>query len=418
MTFMSTKVLVHSLCLYSFLLAIILIRLPNIYFLPFVTSGIFTTQAVARVILVILFFVGFFLFRQKTFLQTHDSRIIVTLLLGFLVTSSLSLLWAQNVEAFFSRYKDLVIGIVSFFVFSFFAQEKRKIVIAFLIPIPLNILYQFLLLYGKSIFFFLEGIIYQKHFDLVSYNLSRGRLYMDVYDEAFISLIFLFLNTKKRLQFFFVSLLILLISYVALLSNFRTRIIMLFLGICSSLLMLKRVSFKRLFLIIVVICLFVSVVIVAFSNIFGWTFQDRILFSHQSEDIDTIVSRYEQIENSVEMGFSSLFGVGLGNYYDNLSDGKSIYDPFTPVKNENTAYQFVHNNLATVIAESGYISFFFYVALLVKFSMLDYETIRKKDTYKKAFVISFWLLFFFGMFNPPIPGSYQILFWGIRGLLI
>ena len=409
----------YSLSLYSFLLAIIFFRLPNIYFLPFVTSGIFTTQAIARVLLIVVFFGGFFIYK-RSFFQNKESRIITILLLCFFLSSSLSIIATQNLDIFFTRYKDLVIGIMAFFVFQYFIFEKKKIVIALLITIPFNIVYQLVLLYGENSFLVVKNFIYEKHFELVYYNLKRGRIYMDVYDEAFLPLLFLFLDRKKKLQFFLVSIPILFIAYLAFMCNFRTRILMFFLGFFGSLAILGKISIKRILMVLVMVSLFGSIVIIFFSNSVGLRFYDRFLLSNQAEDISSIKSRYWQIDDALEMGITSPFGVGLGNYYDNMKEGKgkSVYDAFSPVLKDRTAHQYIHNNFAMVIGESGYISFFFYCLLMIKFAQIDYKTLKEKDNYKKSFVISFWLLFFFGLLNPPIPGSYQILFWGVRGLLM
>lgn len=406
----------YFISLYLFLFAIIVIRLPNIYFLPFVTSGLFTTQAIARAIFIVLFIAGFFFYRQKSAISKNSIMVII-LLLGFLITSSLSILWAQNLEAFFIRYKDLVIGILSFFVFKTFASEKKKIVIALLIPIPINILYQSLLIYGKNVFFILENLVYQKHFDLVSYNLHRGRIYMDVYDEAFLPLIVLILQTKKKLNIFLAVVSLFFISAFAFLSNFRTRILMLMIGLISSFVILQKVTIKKIGYFFVFI-IFVGFIVSFLSSFkWGYSFYDRFLFSNIRTDIQTVFSRYEQIGNALDMGFVSPFGVGLGNYYDILITQRGAYYAYITSDSKSTAYQNIHNNFAIIIAESGYITFIFYFLLMAKFAAMDYKTLGGKDMYKKSFVISFWMLFFFGLFNPPIPGSYQILFWGIRGLL-
>lgn len=407
----------YTVSLYLFLLAIILFRLPNIYVIPFVTSGLFTTQAIARVILGGLFFVGVAFSRKSNFFNTKGNKIVTVLLLCFLLFSSLSLIWAQNLDAFFTRYKDILIGIVSFFVFQYFAKEKKKIVIALLIPIPLNIIYQFFLLYGKSVFFILQNIIYQKHFDLVSYNLYRGRIYLDVYDEACIPLVVLLLRTKKKVNLILSSISLLLISSLAFLSNFRTRILMLLLSIGSSFVALQKVTVKKLlYSLLFIVC--ISVVVGFISSFrYGYTFYDRFLLTNMS-DIRTVFSRYEQIGTALEMGLVSPFGVGLGNYPDMLVTQRGAYYAYIRNSSQSTAYQYVHNNFAIVIAETGYITFFIYTLLIATFLFMDIKTLRKNDRYRKAFVLSFWTLFFFGLFNPPIPGSYQVLFWGMRGLLV
>jgi hypothetical protein len=121
-----------------------------------------------------------------------------------------------------------------------------------------------------------------------------------------------------------------------------------------------------------------------------------------------------------------LFGltpVGLGNYYDNLLPSKKAEKFLYPKKQINYigaigAIEFVHNNFGLLIAESGYISLLVFLSIGILFLKNDIKLLKKGSDYQKAFTIAFWALFTFGVFNPIIPGSYNVLFWGIRGLLI
>lgn len=399
------------------MLAIIFLRLPNMYIAPGFNTAFLTTQAVSRVILVGMFFISFLLFK-KTFFQKNRS--ILILLGGFFLCSSLSIIWAQNVALFFNSYKDFLVAIMAFFVFNFFQQEKKKIAITLIITMPLTIFYQMLLLYGGNAITFLKEIIYERHFSLVLFNLQRQRIYLDVYDEAFLPLLILYIK-KKNYAGYLSGFIIFLISLLALLSNFRTRILMFLIGFFSSIILLYRISIKKI-LYGFIFLIFIGMV-ASFSSFstFTTTFYNRFLFEDKREDVDTIFSRLRQIQSALEMGFVSPLGAGLGNYYVTLSYGKTPNLPFISqtedVVESLSAVQNLHNNFATVIAESGYIAFIFYSLLLIQFGLLDRKTLQGKDQYKKAFVLSFWLLFFFGLFNPTNPGSYQILFWGLRGLL-
>lgn len=407
---------IYIISLSIFLISIALFRLPYLYLFPGISSAFLTTQSVARILLVMGFCIGVIFFKKKIHFS-KDGVVINLLVLGFFLVSSLSILYAQNLESFIVRYKDFIIGIVSFYTFYFFRNEKKKIVYALIITMPIMIMYQLILLYGNVLHDYIIPLIYQKHFDIVSYNLSRGRIYVDSYDEAFIPMIFLVFTFKKRIHTFWGYVMLGCLSFLAFISNFRTRIGMLGIGIIGIFIVFRE-RIQKKFLFFFMLLLGTSVLIsTIFSMTLGANFLDRFFLRDEIQDIATIETRVDQIFTALPMGFISPFGVGLGNYYDNLPNNKiksyALIDPANV-----SAREYIHNNLATVIAESGYIAFIIFLLLLVKFMQNDYEVMKKKNYYKRAFVFAFWTLFFFGFFNPPIPISYQVLFWGMRGLLV
>lgn len=406
---------IYTLSLYVFLISIALFRLPYIYLFPGVTNPFLTSQALARILLITSLFLGLLLAR-KSIKFSEDGQQINLVLLAFFATSSLSVLYAQNLDAFITRYKDFVIGMLAFYTFYLFKREEKKIVLSFIVTMPIMIIYQFLLLYGGGIASFITPFIYQRHLDILSYNLDRGRIYIDTYDEAFIPMVFVVFKFKSKVQIIVALLLVSSLSFLAFISSFRTRIGMLAIGLLGSFAVFNRKLSQR------IIFLFFALAILGIiaSLISGYTtgsrFYERFLLSDQ-QDIATITSRFDQINIALYMGFVSPFGVGLGNYYDNLPSNK-IKSLTALAAAEISAREYIHNNFATVIAESGYIAFFLYLLLLIKFMQMDRRIMKENDYYKRSFVVAFWSLFFYGFFNPPIPISYQVLFWGMRGLLV
>jgi len=144
------------------------------------------------------------------------------------------------------------------------------------------------------------------------------------------------------------------------------------------------------------------------------------MFEDEIDDVRPVNFRLEQLKNGMEMGKSTLLGVGLGNYYDNLASiNKNIFIISQSESNSSqSAQEFIHNIFGAVLAESGYISLFVFVIILYLFIKRDLSIIKKGKDYEKAFVIAFWSMFSYGLLNPILPASYQVLFWGIRGLLI
>jgi len=139
-------------------------------------------------------------------------------------------------------------------------------------------------------------------------------------------------------------------------------------------------------------------------------------------NVQSIISRFKQIHLGIEQGKSSFFGVGLGNYYDNLQyqDKKSFISHNTnEIELSSIAQEYIHNNIVLYYAESGILSLIIFLLLIIIFAYRDIlDLIYNSNLFRKALIISFWTLFIHGFLNPPIAGSYQILFWGIRGVLI
>lgn len=402
--------------IYIFLTSVALFRLPYLYIIPGIKSEFLTSQSLARILLGIAFIWGLYAKRGLKFVSKQSKLINITLLAFFLI-SSLSVIYAINMDAFLNRYKDFLVGIVAFYTFYLFKEHEKKIAITLLITIPIMIIYQFILLSDNFLSQLLQQLIYQRHYDIVIYNLERNRIYVDVFDEAFIPLLFVVFQSFQGLKRFIFYPSAIVISYLAFISNFRTRLLMLVLGFVGLIFVQNR---NRLKSIIILGALVLSVGFFVSSTaglLNSYSFYDRLLFSDEIEDVESITSRYDQIQTTLYIGTISPLGAGLGNFYDNLPVAEKDFSQSAPPA-EVSAKEYVHNNLATVIAESGYIAFALFAFLLIQFAVADIKTLTTKDGYKKAFVFAFWSLFLYGFFNPPIPVSYQVLFWGMRGLLL
>lgn len=410
----------EKIFLVLFLISIFLFKIPNLYIILFSNNPFLTTQALARILLVSAFIWKFFLYYKHNLqiFSTKESTIVAFLLIIFFGLQSLSIVNASNIDSFIVRYKDVIVGLLAFFTFYLYRNYSKKIIITILLSLPINFFYQLSLqLIPKWSLDFFKFIVYQKHFAFVEANLQRGRLLTDVYDE--ISIPFLLeipqMIRKKNsiLNYIFVC----LISVLAFLSNFRSRLLMVLFGILGSLAIFrKNISLKYIFIFITLLIIS-GIAVDAFSNrIYNFSLVNRVLLQDQVEDSGTLFSRLNQIKNAINMGESNILGVGLGNYYDNISVTSKLYDNYSPVA--KGADEYVHNIFGTIIAESGYPSFIIFIIILILFIMSDIRVLRQNDQYKKSFVLSFWILFSFSMFNPIVPTSFQVLFWGIRGLLL
>lgn len=415
---------VEKLFLKLFLFAVFLFKLPNFYILP-IQNAFFTSQALSRIIFILIFIIKIveLFFLNKKIVQLRNQKILVILIVLFFSFESLSILSATNIISFLSRYKELFIGFICFFDFYFYKKNIKKIIYVFLISTIINYLYQFFILFwDNQIINIISELIYQKHWQVVSRQLTQGKLQIDTYDEIIIPFLLLFIRKNQSLRSFFPLTLFLIIAFFSFLSNIRSRVLMLIIGFLGSLFLIKKVNKKIIFL------LFLSLFFVSYIsnfislNILKYSVLDRILLRSE-ESTETVITRINQVKTAIDMGKSSFFGVGLGNYYDNLPASKKIEKYLYPKRQINyigaiSASEFIHNNFGLIIAETGYISLVVFIIILFYFIRNDLVYLKIGNNYQKAFVISFWTLFAFGLFNPVIPGSYNVLFWGIRGILL
>jgi len=327
-------------------------------------------------------------------------------------------IYRKNVTlaSFASRYKDIIISFISFILFYYYRNKSSQIFKILLIGITVNLIYQALILflpqYTEELF---SQIIYQKHFDLVLAKKLQNQLYTDGYDEASLPFIFLF-------SFGLGSWLNMLgIIFFALISNIRSKILMLIISLVGSLLIFRKIGKQKLFIIITSV-LFIGVLVNSIMLVtLNYTYLDRVVLENESRDIKPLNFRNNQIQNAFAIAQANFLGAGLGNYYDNLSKSASTLFTITN-QNQQTAYlgaqEFVHNIFGTFLAEAGFVSLILFLILLICFARADLVELKQNNYNKKAIIIAFWSLFSYGLFNPILPASYQVFFWGFRGLLL
>jgi hypothetical protein len=407
-----------------FLLAVFFFKLPSFYILP-IQNAYFTSQAISRVLLILIFMINMieiFLTKRKIF-RHRNQKLLVILITLFFFLQSLSIIPTINTISFISRYKELIIGFTCFFNFYFYQKEYKQIVSVFLVSALINGLYQILIFFGDNqIINTVSILIYDKHWQMVSQQLNQGKLLIDTYDEIILPFLFLLIKKNKSIKSFFSSALFLAISFLSFLSNFRSRILMFIVSFLGSLFLINKIN-KKVALLMILTLFFSAYIANSIGlNILKKSFVNRILLTSE-ESKETINSRIEQLEFAFDIGNSRIIGVGLGNYYDNLPSSKKLEKYLYPRKQIEYigaigAVEFVHNIFGIVVTESGYLSLFIFLLILVFFLKNDTILLKKGNDYQKAFIIAFWTLFTFGFFNPTIPGSYNVFFWGLRGMLM
>lgn len=389
-------------------------RIPNFYVIPGVTNVFTTAQALARLCILLVFvfkIIEYFVKKEKR--PFFNKRNVVPgLVCAFFIIQSFSILVATNYHSFLNRYKDIVLGILSFFTLAFFKKDHKKFILVFTLPIYINLIYQAIMIFDKNVFLSMaDKLIYSNHLAFVDFNLKRDRIYIDSYDEAFLP--FLFFHGQTPLSY----VTILFLGFFSFLSNFRTRIIMLFFSLLSSLLILIKRTKVTILVLILVFLLGYSINFFSLRTA-GFSFYDRFIFQNDLIENNIISSRVRQLFTALDTGKYSFFGVGLGNFYDSLSVNIKTDAILSSNIVDEGAAGYVHNIFGSIVAESGYFSLFLFVVILTLFIKSDIRLLRGRNDFKKSLVISFWTIFTYGLFNPNVAATYQVFFWGLRGLLV
>ncbi len=397
----------------AYLVTIAFIIMP-----PFSLNGSFlSTHTFSKLVWIVLLAV--LLIFYKSYKNISQYRLFLVLTILYFFSQSLSVLAAQNIPAFISRYEDLVFGFIFLFVSLLLLPtiESSSIHKSIFIAVIVNASMQItMLLVPFSVELF--SYIFSPSFtEIVQINIARSRIYFDTYDEIFIplSLYYLFkLQQKKQ------SVLLIVLSVLAFASNFRTRLVMLLFALSSSLIILKA-KIRTIFFFSVIVILLLLVLDRIFLIQRGFTVIDRLMIQSTYEDRNTITSRFDHWREAIEIGKSSpLIGVGLGNYYDYLSLGsKQSFSANTNADREfKIAVTHPHNTVVNSFAETGLIGLMMLIILLCYFAYHDFLFLFSNDTLRKMYVIGFWTLFISALFNPDITAKYQVLFWLFRAMIL
>ncbi len=401
---------------------IFLIRLPNFYILPF-HSGIFLVNNIVRILLLcigVLLLFSFILRKEKT---ERLPKIGFSLLIIYFVSQSVSVFNVINLESFFLVYKDLLFAFLLFFV-TYQITSKKNIglfcKILLLVSI-INISYQILFFFFPSFFYDLFSQIFnEKYFQFFSYQHNRGRFFGDSLDEAIIPLAFFyFLPSKSILKRILLLLTVGATVFVTTFANWRTKVLIFFFSTLSSLVIFIKAVKNQLLLIVLCILFFLFISDYISLRITGANIVDRLLFPDVQE-LQANRSRLDYWKEATEVGFTSpITGVGLGNYYDNLSEKSRITKRSSSFNRVNS---FVliddpHNLFFSTFATTGLIGLISLTLLLSYYFITDYRLYKKRDLRANALILVFWSIFIYALFNPWMYFSYLMFFWLIRGML-
>jgi len=400
----------------GYFLSIFLIGLPPVFFL----FSYINTHSIAKLIWLFSFLILGFKSYQKG-IKLDISKTFLLLFLFYFITHSLSIIPAVNGGAFLEGYEDFFFSSI-FFILSAFvikgAKDIKKILVIFFIVAFMNAGFQTVIYFYPHLFTGLGGIfLHEGYLELILINIQRQRLYMEIYDETLIPIIFYFLTKRKNREV--LTPLFLLIGFFSFVSNFRTRFLMLVMALAGSVIVFLK-EIKKYFLVLFAVgFLFFSLYSILLQST-GFTVIQRVFLEDEYEDVSTVSSRINRWKKSVEIGLSSpLLGVGLGNYYDYLdSSMKQTISLFGHQEKEfEIAAHDPHNILFKTFAETGILGLMSLIMLLMYFLRKDFNVLKSDNNLSKAFVVSFWTFFSHALFNPTTTTKYQILFWLFRILI-
>ena len=405
--------------LYLFLICLFLIKVPPFYIFPPIKNGFLTTHTFARLIIVILFLKQIFINKKSFFYKRKPVIIFFLIYFGFV---SLSIISTVNIKDYLLRYKDIVFPGLFMFLTLLFKNKKNAIIKIFFYAAIVNFCYQMLIFINPGAFTsFASFFVYSNHLELVLINIGRARIFIETYDEIVIPFVFFYLiKSKNDREKVFLYLILIFISLPSFLSNFRSRILMLFFFFIASFFFLTKKKFSQKFLIFILLIFigYFSYVILNYN--FNFSFVDRFALVDKKEDVNTIRYRWNNIIMSEEMAQSQpLFGVGLGNYYDNLPPEKKNFLSLSNWQNKEAqiASTNPHNIFAQILSELGFLSLLFYLIMISYFAISDIKILLTQNNFTKAIIISFWSLFIFSLFNPTTTLTYNSLFWILRALI-
>jgi O-antigen ligase len=356
------------------------------------------------------------------------NKTLVFLILLFLIELSLGVFYAINTKEFLLRYKDVYLGFILFFLGGLYLRKLEGVAKVVAVGLFLSFAYQALIFFFPSIFRTIAKLlVYDRHLGLVLDNIDRGRIYIETFDEA-VFLIFLAWLAKKFLkkERFFAIILFAIIGFFALISNFRTRVLLWIISLAGYIFYKVREKSKTLDIKRIITFITVSILIVGIAaemlslKIYGFSYLDRLSFRDRREDVETVYFRFEQIGQALSLSkTNSLMGVGLGNYFENLSFTKS-YPYFHFLDRTKTIYggaEYVHNIFGTFLAEGGLIGALIFFILSLKFIKDDWNIYKKGKNENILLITAFWGIYIYAMLHPFVPLSLQGAFWVTRGML-
>ena len=400
-----------------YLTSLLLAILPPFYLF----ASYLNVNTAAKVLWVVIFLL--LILRKERKIPKENT--LLWLFLTFFLSQSLSVVGAVNILAFLQQYEDLIFTAFFFFISLRLVagvKDIKAVVLILLAGGATNLIFQAtILLFPDAFLRAGELFLHEGYLEIIKINIGRSRIYFEGYDEILIPiLLYLWINSKKKIESALSLFYIVLITTLSFVSNFRTRFLMLLFSLFSSFFLFlktKKTYLLALFILPTTIYFLYSILT---QNI-GFTVFERLFLQSEREDVKTVTGRIEKWEKTVEIGLSAPFlGVGLGNYYDYLDPSMkqsiSLFEQ-TRKEFELAAYD-PHGVFFKIFAETGFLGLFSFLLILGYFLKNDIKILFLKEEIPKIFVVSFWTLFLYALVNPSYTTKYQALFWLLLSVLL
>ncbi|KKQ38534.1 MAG: hypothetical protein US54_C0008G0009 [Candidatus Roizmanbacteria bacterium GW2011_GWA2_37_7] len=402
-------------------IGVLFIRLPPIYIAP-IKSSFVMSHTIAR--LLILLALALQMYKRDGLKEIHTIPKVTLALISFwLFSQSLSIFGATNIYSFLDGYKDIFFGIMVF-VSTFIVVSKKNTsnIIAILLGSSfIHLLFQNLIYFWpERMLRIFSELIYSPYLDVLQYQFNRGRFFGDALDEVVIPLIIFVLvskakNVKKLIAMFLFG----TITFITIASNWRSKLVVYLLALFCSIIITR--NYQKIIPPLIGFILILSIIFSNFVslNTVGTNVLDRVIFDIE-EEYRPIDARFNYWKEASSIGMSSpLYGVGVGNYYDNLSSLSQQYSQSSQVNRYKnfTVIDDPHNILVSTFVSSGFLGLFAFILLFSYFFIDDLKSMYKNNLQLKMFVIIFWSIFAYSMFNPWIYFGYLGFLWFIRGVI-
>lgn len=429
---------IHKNFLAIFFFFLFLIKLAPFYYVP-IESKFFTSHTLAKSGIVGLLGI-LLIFDFKKILGTiNKNRVLFSLLALFFLGQSLPVLDAEDVFLFWRGYHNIIASLIIFLItFYLLAKDKRNfqrlnkfILISGFVLVGIELIF---VAFADRLIPILNVVLQQEVFDAYLTNIERGRYSMDMNVELFLPFFLYALlrfKNERRLRKASIFFTIVLIG-ITFFSNFRTRVVNLLFALFASLFIFfkKQRNFLNpkniksflplgtLFVLPIIVAIFLS------SAIYSFNILDRFALKDESEDVGTLTFRINAAKKSIELFKSSpLFGVGLGNY-SNSSGERTQFEFHLLNQRNRLTYQELgsyspHNVLFSILAEAGAFGITTFLALLAYFFFRDISYINKEHdiSFPMVYIVSFWTMFVFMLFNPSHSIFVVGWFWMLRGAI-
>jgi len=389
--------------------------------LPPIRFGIIGLNEIARILWVFSGLISIFKVKRKI-----KKESLLWWFGVFMVGQSLSVLAAVNTVYFLKSYVDLIFGGMGFLLGYILIDDKKwlKTILKLLLGVAvINLSVQMLLIVFPGLFERVGvDLLHKGYYELVMINVRRLRIYIESYDELLIPLLFLLAIVNKNAgKKVVVGLLLMGILAFAFIANFRTRFSMAIFAVIYSLIFL--VDLKKIKVVLVMIGIIgVMFLMIArlTQNSWGFNVINRLAMEDKREDVMSAEGRLWRWSEAWEMGKSSWFGVGMGNYYDNASYRlkKSFSIGEESRKTFEAASHDPHGVIFSMWAESGLVGLLGFLGMMGYFLVVDYQLMRARlRKYALSMVGGFWTLVMYSLANPSSTLKYWSLFWLLRLLI-